>query len=57
MVAVCFHHVVARSWLMLVAVSRLAACVQYEEMYRRSIEDPNGFWSDIAKQFTWSKQV
>lgn len=30
-------------------------------MYRRSIEDPAGFWSDIASQFywkeKWSKQV
>lgn len=29
---------------------------QYEEMYNRSIQDPNGFWSDIAKEFYWEKQ-
>lgn len=31
--------------------------VQYDEMYKRSIEDPNGFWGDIAKEFYWEKQV
>lgn len=31
--------------------------VQYEEMYNRSIQDPNGFWSDMAKEFHWDKQV
>ncbi|KAF6258777.1 acetyl-CoA synthetase [Scenedesmus sp. NREL 46B-D3] len=29
---------------------------QYDEMYKRSIEDPNGFWGDIAKEFYWEKQ-
>jgi hypothetical protein len=31
--------------------------LQYDEMYKRSIEDPNGFWGDIAKEFYWEKQV
>ncbi|KAK1390973.1 hypothetical protein POM88_019151 [Heracleum sosnowskyi] len=26
---------------------------QYMEMYKRSVEDPSGFWSDIAAQFYW----
>lgn len=26
---------------------------QYLEMYRRSVEDPAGFWSDMASQFYW----
>ena len=26
-------------------------------MYKRSVEDPEGFWSDIAKEFYWKKQV
>ena len=26
-------------------------------MYKKSIEDPAGFWSDIAKDFYWKKQV
>jgi hypothetical protein len=25
----------------------------YHEMYKRSVEDPEGFWGDIAKQFYW----
>ncbi|OAY76212.1 Acetyl-coenzyme A synthetase, chloroplastic/glyoxysomal [Ananas comosus] len=28
---------------------------QYREMYRRSIEDPAGFWSEIATQFYWKE--
>jgi len=29
---------------------------QYEQMYKQSIEDPEGFWSEQAKSFlTWSK--
>lgn len=26
---------------------------QYKEMYKRSTEDPAGFWSEIAKEFYW----
>ncbi len=27
---------------------------RYEEMYRRSVDDPEGFWADIAEEFiTW----
>jgi acetyl-CoA synthetase len=29
---------------------------QYKEMYDRSIADPEGFWGEIAEQFTWSKK-
>jgi len=29
---------------------------QYEEMYQRSIEDPDGFWGDIAEEFYWHKK-
>ncbi|XP_011033712.1 PREDICTED: acetyl-coenzyme A synthetase, chloroplastic/glyoxysomal isoform X2 [Populus euphratica] len=29
---------------------------QYLEMYKRSVEDPAGFWSDIASQFYWKKK-
>lgn len=35
----------------------LLLLLQYDEMYKRSIEDPNGFWGDIAKEFHWEKQV
>ncbi|WOL02524.1 hypothetical protein Cni_G11243 [Canna indica] len=29
---------------------------QYQKMYKRSIEDPAGFWSEIAAQFYWKKR-
>ncbi len=29
---------------------------QYEAMYRRSIEDPDGFWSEIADTFEWNQK-
>ena len=28
----------------------------YEEMYQRSIKDPDGFWSEIAETFQWEKK-
>ena len=30
---------------------------QYDAMYKQSIEDPESFWSGIAKEFYWKKQV
>ena len=29
---------------------------KYDEMYRRSVEDPEGFWAEIADSFVWSKR-
>ncbi|XP_026655859.1 acetyl-coenzyme A synthetase, chloroplastic/glyoxysomal-like isoform X2 [Phoenix dactylifera] len=29
---------------------------QYQQMYRRSIEEPADFWSDIASQFFWKEK-
>ena len=30
---------------------------QYQEMYRRSVDDPEGFWAEQAEQFlTWSRR-
>jgi hypothetical protein len=26
-------------------------------MYNRSVEDPDGFWGDIAKEFYWETPV
>lgn len=26
---------------------------QYDKLYKRSIDDPEGFWGDIANEFTW----
>jgi len=31
--------------------------LQYRRMHERSINDPEGFWAEIAEQFTWSKKV
>jgi acetyl-CoA synthetase len=32
-----------------------ADSVKYEEMYARSIKDPNGFWAEQAKRIDWIK--
>ncbi|XP_057541817.1 acetyl-coenzyme A synthetase, chloroplastic/glyoxysomal-like [Amaranthus tricolor] len=29
---------------------------KYLEMYKRSVEDPAGFWGDIAEEFYWKKK-
>ena len=30
---------------------------QYEQLYKRSIEDPDGFWAEMAeKQLSWYKK-
>jgi len=29
---------------------------QYDEMYRKSLEDPDSFWSEMAQQFYWKQQ-
>ena len=29
---------------------------QYQEMHRRSLQDPEGFWTDIAEEFYWHKK-
>ncbi len=29
---------------------------QYKKMYQRSIEDPDGFWGEIASEFHWFKK-
>ena len=29
---------------------------QYKEDYKRSVEDPEGFWSDVAQHFKWHKK-
>ena len=28
----------------------------YKEAYKKSIEDPAAFWSDVANHFTWRKK-
>ncbi|CAI0555796.1 unnamed protein product [Linum tenue] len=34
----------------------LPSAQKYLEMYKRSVEDPAGFWSDIASQFLWKSK-
>ncbi|KAJ4790845.1 Acetyl-coenzyme A synthetase [Rhynchospora pubera] len=29
---------------------------QYEKMYKKSVEDPAGFWSEIASEFYWEEK-
>lgn len=29
----------------------------YERLYRRSIQDPAGFWADFAREFYWERPV
>lgn len=34
---------------------RISSPEQYEVTYRRSVEDPEGFWDQIAKEYHWFK--
>jgi len=29
---------------------------QYKSAYKKSVEDPEGFWSDVAEHFKWQKK-
>ena len=29
---------------------------QYHEAYQKSVEDPEGFWAEIAENFQWRKK-
>ena len=33
-----------------------ASMEQYQEMYQRSVQDPDGFWAEIAEQFVWKEK-
>eukprot|EP00051_Salpingoeca_urceolata_P029331 m.489590 g.489590 ORF g.489590 m.489590 type:complete len:673 (-) comp26904_c0_seq1:368-2386(-) len=33
--------------------AHVSSLAEYNRMYTRSLEDPEGFWGDIAKQFHW----
>ncbi len=28
---------------------------KYQEMYKRSLEDPDGFWGEMGKRIAWIK--
>ena len=34
---------------------RIRTFEQYQEAYRHSVEDPEGFWAEIAQEFQWRK--
>jgi len=36
--------------------ARISSFEQYTQDYKRSVEDPEGFWADIADNFTWKKK-
>ena len=36
--------------------AHLTSLDQYKEMYDRSINDPEGFWAEMAEQFHWEKK-
>ena len=38
------------------AKAHISSMEQYDEMYKRSIEDPDGFWSEQAETLDWSKK-
>lgn len=39
------------------AAAHIKGKEEYEKLYKRSIEDPNGFWGDIADEYvTWFKK-
>ena len=35
------------------AKAHIGSLEEYEAMYRRSIDDPNGFWAEAAKELDW----
>jgi len=37
------------------AKAYIGSMEQYDEMYRRSIADPEGFWADVARDLHWFK--
>ena len=36
------------------AKARIGSLAEYESMYRRSVEDPDGFWREAALELDWS---
>ncbi|MDR3376153.1 MAG: acetate--CoA ligase [Ancalomicrobiaceae bacterium] len=38
-----------------IAASAHVDDAKYQALYRRSVEDPNGFWADVASRLTWTK--
>ncbi len=36
--------------------NRISNSADYEKLYRKSVESPEAFWSEIASEFTWRKK-
>lgn len=36
--------------------ARITSFEEYRQQYKRSIDDPEGFWADIADNFNWKKK-
>ena len=34
---------------------QISSFEQYQQEYRRSVDDPEGFWSGVADHFYWHK--
>ena len=34
----------------------ISSMAQYQEMYRRSLEDPDAFWGEVAERISWFKR-
>jgi acetyl-CoA synthetase len=37
------------------AKARIKSMAEYERLYRRSVEDPEGFWAEIAGEVVWQR--
>jgi acetyl-CoA synthetase len=37
-------------------MKKISSFEEYQSEYKRSVEDPEGFWSGIADEFTWKKK-
>ena len=38
------------------ANAHIGSLNEYDKMYQRSVEDPEGFWGEIAEQFVWKEK-
>src|SRR5690348_8076886 len=36
--------------------ARVGSMAEYEKMYRRADEDPEGFWAEVAGELAWTKK-
>ena len=37
-------------------IPKISSLEEYKSVYKKSIEDPSGFWSEIADCFKWKKK-